>query len=179
MVVVSARRTQCTHKTVTRGPWPPKKMHLALRCDGTRAKTSVHKEGQNRKAQKKRLTSLTLSHVLTRSGWGSHSSTTTSISRRVRHFDVRLTSRVVSIGSSSIAGGPGKTSTNGLLVRESPLGARTTGGSPAISNEPSYKTSSVSKGVRGVSGLEFDFVDILPSPFYENPKILFQYIQWY
>ena len=65
LVCVSARRTQSTHKTVTRGPWLPQKGAFGtsgvmedykvgplspLSKGVTRAKTSDHKKGQNPKA---------------------------------------------------------------------------------------------------------------------------------
>ena len=57
---------------------------------------------------------------------------------------------------SSVGGGPGETSAEGIFVRASPLGVRITGGALGVtkSNIPHRETSSVCEGVRGVPGLE-------------------------
>ena len=60
-------------------------------------------------------------------------------------FDMRLTSRVVSI--DSVVGSPGETGTEGILVRESPLGVKTTGRTLAVSNEVFRPLTSVTFGV--------------------------------
>ena len=90
---------------------------------------------------------MTLSQVLKRFWWGSHSSIPESTSRRVRHFEIRGTSCVVS--TLPIVGGPGESDTACIFVRETSFGVKTT--------EGSCETSSVS--VRGVSGFEAIGVD--------------------
>ena len=89
-----------------------------------------------------RSAGLTPSQVLKRSCLGNH-----SVTKRFLVVMGTLTLGSLVVSCSSIEGGPEETSTEGIFVRESALGTRTTGRplGDTNSNVPSQETSSVEK----------------------------------
>ena len=69
---------------------------------------------------------------------------TTSAFGRVRHSHIRLSSSVVSIGSSSIVGGSWESGARSTSVRDSPPDAKTTGRPSVVFKVPSCDASCVS-----------------------------------